>query len=65
MGVSIEMLEATGAEGAARASVYKHDIKTEEEKIKVNKTIKPDENLYEKYNLIFKNWKNQLTNNLI
>ena len=30
------MLEATGAEGAARASVYKHDIKTEEEKNKSN-----------------------------
>ena len=65
LGVSIEMLEATGAEGAARASVYKHDIKTEEEKIKVTKTIRPNENLYEKYNWAYKNWKNQLTNNLI
>ena len=65
LGVSIEMLEATGAEGAAKASIYKLNKETEEEKIKVTKTIRPIANSYDKYFEAYENWKNQLTNNLI
>jgi len=65
LGVCIEMLEATGAEGAAKASVYRLGRETEEEKIKVTKTIKPNANSYAKYYKAYENWKNQLTNNLI
>ncbi len=65
LGVSIEMLEATGAEGAAKASIYKLNKETEEEKIKVTKTIRPIANSYDKYFEAYEKWKNQLTNNLI
>ena len=65
LGVSIEMLEVTGAEGAAKASIYKLNKETEEEKIKVTKTIRPIANSYDKYFGAYENWKNQLTNNLI
>ena len=65
LGVSIEMLEATGAEGAAKASIYKLNKETDKEKIKVTKTIRPNANSYDKYYKAYENWKNQLTNNLI
>ena len=65
LGVSIEMLEATGAEGAAKASIYKLNKETDKEKIKVTKTIRPNANSYDKYHKAYENWKNQLTNNLI
>jgi len=65
LGVSIEMLDVTGAEGAAKASIYKLNKETEEEKIKVTKTIRPNVNSYDQYYKAYENWKNQLTNNLI
>ena len=65
LGITIEMLEATGAEGAAKASIAGLNSGAIEEKIKITKTISPDADNHEISIQAFENWKNQLTNNLI
>jgi xylulokinase len=65
LGITIEMLEATGAEGAAKASISGLNGGAVEEKIKITKTISPDVENHEISIQAFKNWKNQLINNII
>ena len=65
LGITIEMLEATGAEGAAKASIAGLNSGAVEEKIKITKTISPDTDNHEISSEAFENWKNQLTNNII
>lgn len=65
LGITIEMLEATGAEGAAKASIAGLNSGAVEEKIKITKTISPDADNHEISVQAFENWKNQLTNNII
>ena len=59
------MLEATGAEGAAKASIVGLNSGAVEEKIKITKTISPDADNHEISIQAFENWKNQLINNII
>ena len=65
LGITIEMLEATGAEGAAKASIAGLNSGVVEEKIKITKTISPNADNHEISIQAFENWKNQLTNNII
>ena len=65
LGITIEMLEATGAEGAAKARIAGLHEGAVEEKIKITKTIKPNTSSYDKRVEAFDNWKNKLINNII
>ena len=65
LGITIEMLEANGAEGAAKASIAGINGGTVEEKIKITKMIGPDADNREISIQAFENWKNQLINNII
>ena len=65
LGITIEMLEANGAEGAAKASIIGLNDKAIEEKIKITKIISPNSDNNEISVQAYENWKNQLINNII
>lgn len=65
LGITIEMLEATGSEGAAKASIAGLYGGTVEDKIKITKTIKPNAKTHDQSVEAYENWKNQLLNNII
>ena len=65
LGITIEMLEANGAEGAAKASILGLNDKAIEEKIKITKIISPNADNNEISVQAYENWKNQLINNII
>jgi len=65
LGITIEMLEANGAEGAAKASIQGLNDKAIEEKIKITKIISPNADNNEISFQAYENWKNQLINNII
>ncbi|MDA0200648.1 MAG: FGGY family carbohydrate kinase [Bacteroidetes bacterium] len=63
LGISIDMLEATGAEGAAKASIA-NPIQNKDN-IQIIKTIKPNPERQNESFASFEKWKNQLLNNII
>jgi len=63
LGISIDMLEATGAEGAAKASIA-NPIQNKDN-IQIIKTIKPNPECQNESFASFEKWKNQLLNNII
>jgi hypothetical protein len=65
LGISIQMLETTGAEGAAKASIsYRHQTQNNDN-INITKTIKPNPKLQVESIASFEKWKTQLLNNII
>jgi xylulokinase len=65
LGISIEMLEATGAEGAAKAGIAGEKGGQNNHKIHINKTIEPNPQSQNQSIDSFINWKEQLINNII
>ena len=63
LGISIQMLEATGAEGAAKASIARAD--QTQSNINITKTINPNPNNQNQSITAFEKWKKQLFNNII
>ncbi len=63
LGISIQMLEATGAEGAAKASIARAD--QTQSNINITKTINPNPNNQDQSITAFEKWKKQLFNNII
>ena len=63
LGISIQMLEATGAEGAAKASIARAD--QTQSNINITKTINPNPNNQDQSITAFEKWKKQLFNNMI
>ena len=64
LGITIQMLQATGAEGAAKAGIDgeredKNDV------IQITKTIEPNLKSQNESIASFKNWKKQLLNNIL
>jgi xylulokinase len=65
LGISIQMLEATGAEGAAKASISQSDQIQNNNNINITKTINPNPKLQDESIASFEKWKTQLLNNII
>ncbi len=65
LGISIQMLEATGAEGAAKASLALFDQRQKNDNINISKTINPNSKLRDESIAWFEKWKTQLLNNII
>jgi xylulokinase len=65
LGISIQMLEATGAEGAAKASISNPHQTQNNDNINITKTIKPNPKLQVESIASFEKWKTQLLNNII
>tara|TARA_B100001173_G_C16030595_1_gene566601 strand:+ start:444 stop:1913 length:1470 start_codon:yes stop_codon:yes gene_type:complete len=65
LGISIQMLEATGAEGAAKASLALSDQRQKNDNINITKTINPNPKLRDESIAWFEKWKTQLLNNII
>lgn len=65
LGISIQMLEATGAEGAAKAGIAGEKGGQNNHKIHINKTIEPNPQSKNQSIDSFKNWKKQLINKII
>ena len=65
LGISIQMLEATGAEGAAKASVIGNNGGQINDEIHITKTINPNPNNQDQSTTAFEKWKKQLFNNII
>ena len=65
LGISIKMLEATGAEGAAKASIALSDQRQKNDNINISKTINPNSKLRDESIAWFEKWKTQLLNNII
>ena len=65
LGITIQMLEATGAEGAAKACIAREKGGQNNDKIHITKTIEPDLKSQNESIASFKNWKKQLINNII
>jgi hypothetical protein len=59
------MLEATGAEGAAKASISQSDQTQNNNNIIITKTINPNPKLQDESISSFEKWKTQLLNNII
>ena len=65
LGISIQMLEATGAEGAAKASISNVHQTQNKDNINITKTINPNPKLQDESMASFEQWKTQLINNII
>lgn len=65
LGISIQMLEATGAEGAAKASIVNANTIHKNNNIHVSKTINPNPERKDQSIASFEKWKTQLLNNII
>ena len=65
MGISIQMLEATGAEGAAMASIAGLNGSENNTQSSISKTIAPNPKAKEESLAAFQKWKNQLLKNII
>lgn len=65
LGITIQMLEATGAEGAAKASIASADQTPSNNNINITKTINPNPKLRDESIASFEKWKTQLFNNII
>lgn len=65
LGISIQMLEATGAEGAAKASIARADQTQSNNNINITKTINPNPKLRDESIASFEKWRTQLFNNII
>jgi xylulokinase len=65
LGISIQMLEATGAEGAAKASISNPHQTQNNDNTNITKTIKPNPKLQVESIASFEKWKTQLLNNII
>ena len=63
--ITIQMLEATGADGAAKASIAAERGRTNNDTIQITKTIDPNPQSQNQSIESFKNWKKQLLNNII
>jgi xylulokinase len=63
--ISIQMLEATGAEGAAKASIAHADQIQKNGSINIAKTINPNPKHQDESVASFEKWKTQLLNNII
>ncbi len=64
LGISIQMLEVTGAEGAAKASITGNNGGQINEEIQITKTINPNPNNQYQSMTAFEKWKKQLFNNI-
>ena len=65
LGISIQILEATGAEGAAKASIARADQTQSNNNINITKTINPNPKLRDESIASFEKWRTQLFNNII
>jgi len=65
LGISIQMLKATGAEGAAKASIAAERGIQDNDLIQITKTIDPNPQSQNQSIESFKIWKKQLLNNII
>lgn len=65
LGISIQMLEATGAEGAAKASIARADQTQSNNNINITKTINPNPKLRDESMASFEQWRTQLFNKII
>ena len=65
LGISIQILEATGAEGAAKASIALSDQRQKNDNINITKTINPNPKFRDESIAWFEKWKTQLLNNII
>lgn len=65
LGISIEMLEATGAEGAAKASIAGLNGIQNNDNINITKTTNPNPQFQDESIASFEKWKIQLLNNII
>jgi xylulokinase len=65
LGISIQMLEATGAEGAAKASIDRANQTQSNNNINITKTINPNPKLRDESIASFEKWRTQLFNNII
>lgn len=65
LGITIQMLQATGAEGAAKAGIAGDNGGQNDDIIKITKTIDPDPESQNQSIDSFKNWEKQLLNNIL
>ena len=65
LGITIQMLQATGADGAAKASIAGERGGLNNDTIQITKTIDPNPQSQNQSIESFKNWKKQLLNNII
>ena len=65
LGITIQMLEATGADGAAKGSIAAEGGGLNNDTIHIIKTIDPNPKSQNQSIESFKNWKKQLLNNII
>jgi xylulokinase len=65
LGISIQMLKATGAEGAAKASISDSHQTQKNDNIVITKTINPNPKLQDQSIASFEKWKAQLFKNVI
>lgn len=65
LGISIQMLEATGAEGAAKASISGLNGTQNNDNINITKIIEPNQLSQDECKTSFEKWKTQLLNNII
>jgi xylulokinase len=65
LGISIQMHKATGAEGAAKASISDSHQTQKNDNIVITKTINPNPKLQDQSIASFEKWKGQLLNNII
>ena len=65
LGITIQMLQATGAEGAAKAGIALKRGGQNNDIIQITKTIDPDPQCQNQSIDSFKNWKKKLLNNIL
>ena len=65
LGITIQMLQATGAEGAAKAGIAWNSGGQNNDIIQITKTIDPDPQSQNQSIDSFKNWKKKLLNNIL
>jgi hypothetical protein len=65
LGITIQMLQATGAEGAAKAGITGERGGQKNDEIQITKTIEPNLKSQNESIASFKNWKKQLLNNIL
>lgn len=65
LGITIQMLHATGAEGAAKAGIAGERGGQKNDEIQITKSIEPDLKSQNESIASFKNWEKQLLNNIL
>ena len=65
LGITIEILETTGAEGAAKAAIAGRVGTQNTEKIQITKTIAPNPKSKDESRSAYENWKQQLLENIL